>query len=137
MAAISFLLIQFSEMLTICILAIYFLSSSFLMVFIFFSLKSVSAWTWLSDFPFTFHFHALEKKMATHSSALACRIPGTGEPGGLPSMGSHRIGQDWSDLAAAAAVPLTLLLWFSALSIMRIYCLSCAVGFCDYSFSLC
>ena len=46
----------------------------------------------LSDFPFTFHFHALEKEMATHSSVLAWRIPGTAEPGGLPSMGSHRVG---------------------------------------------
>ena len=55
--------------------------------------------TWLSDFPFTFHFHALEKEMATHSSVLALRIPGTGEPGGLLSMGSHRVGHDWSDLA--------------------------------------
>ena len=59
--------------------------------------------TWLSDFTFTFHFCALEKKMATHSSVLAWRIPGTGEPGGLPSMGSHRVGHDWSDLAAAEA----------------------------------
>ena len=59
--------------------------------------------TWLSDFTFTFHFHALEKEMATHSSVLAWRIPGTGEPGGLPSMGSRRVGPDWSDLAAAAA----------------------------------
>ena len=50
--------------------------------------------TRLSDFPFTFHFHALEKEMATHSSVLARRIPGTGEPGGLPSMGSHRVGDD-------------------------------------------
>ena len=58
--------------------------------------------TGLSDFTFTFHFHALEKEMATHSSVLAWRIPGTGEPGGLPSMGSHRVGHDWSDLAAAA-----------------------------------
>ena len=57
----------------------------------------------LSDFTFTSHFHALEKEMATHSSVLAWRIPGTGEPGGLPSMGSHRVGHDWSDLAAAAA----------------------------------
>ena len=57
----------------------------------------------MSDFPFTFHFHALEKEMATHSSVLAWRIPGTGEPGGLPSMESHRVGHDWSDLAAAAA----------------------------------
>ena len=50
--------------------------------------------TRLGDFPFTFHFHALEKEMATHSSVLAWRIPGTGEPGGLPSMGSHRVGHD-------------------------------------------
>ena len=50
--------------------------------------------TRLSDFPFTFHFHALEKEMATHSSVLAWRIPGTGEPGGLPSMGLHRVGHD-------------------------------------------
>ena len=57
--------------------------------------------TWLSNF--TLHFHALEKEMATHSSVLAWRIPGTWEPGGLPSMGSHRVGHDWSDLAAAAA----------------------------------
>ena len=56
--------------------------------------------TQLSDFPFTFHFHALEKEMATHSSVLAWRIPGTGKPGGLLSMGSHRVGHDWSDLAA-------------------------------------
>ena len=50
--------------------------------------------TRLSDFTFTFHFHALEKEMATHSSVLAWRISGTGEPGGLPSMGSHRVGHD-------------------------------------------
>ena len=48
----------------------------------------------LSDFTFTFHFQALEKEMATHSSVLAWRIPGTGEPGGLLSMGSHRVGHD-------------------------------------------
>ena len=59
--------------------------------------------TWLSDFTFTFHFPALEKEMATHSSVLAWRIPGMGEPGGLPSKGSHRVGHDWRDLAAAAA----------------------------------
>ena len=59
--------------------------------------------TRLSDFTFMFYFHALEREMATHSSILAWRIPGTGEPGGLPSMGSHRIGHDWSDLAGAAA----------------------------------
>ena len=52
------------------------------------------SWTQLSDFTFTFPFHALEKEMATHSSVLAWRIPGTGEPGGLPSMGSHRVGHD-------------------------------------------
>ena len=61
------------------------------------------AQTQLSNFIFTFHFHALEKEMAAHSSVLVWRIPGTGEPGGLPSMGSHRVGHDWSDLAAAAA----------------------------------
>ena len=63
--------------------------------------------TRLSNFTFTFHFHALEKEMATHSSVLAWRIPGTGEPGGLPSMGSHRVRQDWSNLAAAEVI----LLW--------------------------
>ena len=57
--------------------------------------------TRLSNFTFTFHFHALEKEMATHSSVLAWRIPGTGEPDGLPSMGLHRVGHDWSDLAVA------------------------------------
>ena len=50
--------------------------------------------TQLSNFTFTFHFHALEKEMATHSSVLAWRIPGMGEPSGLPSMGSHRVGYD-------------------------------------------
>ena len=50
--------------------------------------------TRLSGFTFTFHFHAPEKEMATHSSVLAWRVPGTGEPGGLPSMGSHRVGHD-------------------------------------------
>ena len=50
--------------------------------------------TQLSNFTFTFHFHALEKEMATHSSIVAWRIPGTGEPGGLPSMGSHKAGHD-------------------------------------------
>ena len=57
--------------------------------------------TRLNNFTFLFHFHALEKEMATHSSVLAWRIPGTGEPGGLPSVGSHRVGHDWGDLAAA------------------------------------
>ena len=52
------------------------------------------SWTRLSDFTFTFQFHALEKEMATHSSVLAWRIPGTGEPGGRLSVGSHRVGHD-------------------------------------------
>ena len=52
------------------------------------------SWARLSDFTFTFHFRALEKEMATHSSVLAWRIPGMGEPSGLPSMGSHRVGHD-------------------------------------------
>ena len=56
--------------------------------------------TRLNDFTFTFHFHALEEEMATHSSVLAWRIPGMAQPGGLPSMGSHRVRHDWSDLAA-------------------------------------
>ena len=64
--------------------------------------------TWLSDFTFTFHFHALEKEMATHSSVLAWRIPGMGEPRGLPSKGSHRVGHDWSDLAVAVAAVIEL-----------------------------
>ena len=50
--------------------------------------------TWLSDFTFTFHFDALEKEMVTHSSVLAWGVPGTGKPGGLPSVGSHRVGHD-------------------------------------------
>ena len=59
--------------------------------------------TRLSIFTFTFHFHALEKEMATHSSVLAWRIPGIGQPGGLLSMRLHRVGHDRSNLAAAAA----------------------------------
>ena len=66
--------------------------------------------TRLSDFTFCFPFYALEEEMATHSSVLAWRIPGTGEPGGLPSLGSHRVGHDWSDLAAAAE-PLSISLY--------------------------
>ena len=62
--------------------------------------------TQLSDFTFTFHFHALEKEMATRSSVPAWRTPGTAEPGGLSSMGSRRDGHDWSDLAAAAVAAL-------------------------------
>ena len=63
----------------------------------------VKSRTRLNDFTSTFHFHALEKEMATHSSVLAWRIPAMADPGGLPSMGSHRIRHDRSDLAAAAA----------------------------------
>ena len=59
--------------------------------------------TRLSEFTFIFHFHALEKEMATHSSVLAWRIPGMGELGGLPSVGSHRDRHDWSDLAVAVS----------------------------------
>ena len=66
--------------------------------------------TWLSDFTFTLHFHATGEEMATHSSVPVWRIPGTREPGGLPSMGSHRVGHDWSDLAAAAVTKLCLTL---------------------------
>ena len=68
---------------------------------------------WLRDFTFAFHFHALEKEMATQSNILAWRIPGTGETGGLPSMGSHRVRHDWSDLAAAVAVITDICLYFS------------------------
>ena len=83
--------------------------------------------TRLSDFTFTFHFHALEKEMAIYSSVLAWKIPGMGEPGGLPSMESHRVGHDWSDLAAAEWVQLC-----SSLSILW-HCLS--LGFSIFSIS--
>ena len=62
--------------------------------------------TRLSDFTLFFHFHA-EKEMATHSSVLAWRIPGTGDPGGLLSMGSHRVGHEWSDAAACSCKRIT------------------------------
>ena len=62
--------------------------------------------TRLTDFTFTFHFHALEKEMATHSSVAAWRIPGMEEPGRLPSMGSHRVGHVWSDIATSSATTL-------------------------------
>ena len=76
--------------------------------------------TGLSDFTFSFHFHALEKAMATHSSVLAWRIPGTGEPVGLPSLGSHRVGHDWNDLAAAAATPLWSFILNPHLSLLKL-----------------
>ena len=66
--------------------------------------------TQLRDFTFTFHFRALEKDMATHSSVLAWRIPGTGEPGGLLSVGLHRVGHDWSDLVVVVVVQLDQIL---------------------------
>ena len=61
------------------------------------------SWTRLRDFTFTFHFHALEKEMATHSNVVAWRIPGKREPGRLPSLGLHGVGHNWSDFAAAVA----------------------------------
>ena len=90
--------------------------------------------TRLSDFTFTFHLHALEKEMATHSSVLAWRIPGTGEPGGLPSMGSHRVRHDWSDSAAAAAnkflikPPPPQSLGCQSFSSRQHYLVQCAIG---------
>ena len=79
--------------------------------------------TRLSDFTFTFHFHALEKETATHSSVLAWRIPGTGEPGGLPSMGLHRVWHDWSDLAAAAAAAVgnTVIRFYYSVQFSRLF----------------
>ena len=68
--------------------------------------------TRLSDFTFPFHFHTMEKEMATHSSVLAWRIPGTAEPGGLPSMGLHRVGPDRSETAAAAACIQVKPVWY-------------------------
>ena len=86
--------------------------------------------TRLSDFTFTFHFHALEKEMATHSSVPPWRIPGTGEPGGLPSMGSNRVGHDWSDLAAAAAAQFYNLI--GLFQFHRILANPCYVCFLNY-----
>ena len=74
--------------------------------------------TRLSNMTFTFHFHALEKEMPTHFSVLAWRIPGTGKPSGLPSMGSHRVGHDWSELAAAAAGSIYIHLYLYNLSLL-------------------
>ena len=80
--------------------------------------------TRLSNFTLTFNFHALEKEMATHSSVLAWRIPRTEEPGGLPSMGSHRVGHDWSDLAAAAWCVLLILMLYTSRDIVNTVLLS-------------
>ena len=85
------------------------------------SLIGYSPWvtksqTWLSDFTFTFHFHALEKEMATHSSVLVWRTPGTGKPGDLLSMESHRVGHDGSDLAAATTAHICLKCWEKKIS---------------------
>ena len=77
--------------------------------------------TRLSDFTFTFHSPALEKQMATHSSVLAWRVPGTGEPGGLSSMESHRVGHDWSDLAAAAVAAYFYLVHFLSVGMYLSY----------------
>ena len=68
------------------------------------SMGSLKSWTRLSDFTFTFHFPALEKEMATHSSVLAWRISGTEEPGGLPSLGLHRVGHNLAEAAAEQTV---------------------------------
>ena len=78
------------------------------------------SWTRLSDFTFTFHFYALEKEMATHSSVLAWRIPGMGEPGGLPSMGLHRVGHDWSDLACISLGYAYILIVYGASSVAQV-----------------
>ena len=79
--------------------------------------------TRLNHFTFTFHFHALEKEMATHSSVLAWRIPGMGEPGELLSMGSHRVGHDWSNLAAAnhAVISFYIFLKYLCLYLYKIH----------------
>ena len=84
--------------------------------------------TQLSDFTFTFHFHALKREMATHSSVLDWRIPGMGEPVRLPSMGSHRVGHDWSDLAAESYQ--SMLKWITWVSF-------CEVGFLSEFWASC
>ena len=80
------------------------------------------SWTWLSYFSFTFHFHALEKEMATHFSVLAWRIPGMGKPGGLLSVWSHRVGHDWSDFSNSSSSSSNWL--HPAKSLFRIMCYS-------------
>ena len=91
--------------------------------------------TRLGNFTFSFHFHALEKEMATHSSVLAWRIPGTGEPGGLPSMGLHKVGHDWSDLAAATAALTycTKISWNIRVDILTCTIHTCIVGNLEFS----
>ena len=83
--------------------------------------------TRLSDFTFTFHFHALEEEMAPHSSVLAWRIPGTGGPGGLPSVGSHRVGHDWSNLEAAAVAATLYFMHFILLHLLQLLLLVCCL----------
>ena len=79
--------------------------------------------TRLSDFIFTFHFHALEKEIATRSSLLAWRIPGMGEPGGLPSMGSHRVGYDsWAAVYGVTQSRIRLKRLSSSSSSLHLYC---------------
>ena len=92
--------------------------------------------TWLSDCTFTFHFHALEKEMATHSSVLAWRIPGTGEPGGLLSMGSHRVGHDWSDLAVSSMCFSPWLIFISFIPCHKLYPWVTTVSFVSLSSKL-
>ena len=82
--------------------------------------------TRLSDFTFTFYFHALEEEMATHSSVLAWRIPGTGEPGGLPSMGSHRVGLKRLSSSSSSTVLCKCLLKV-LLKVLKVACLACLV----------
>ena len=82
--------------------------------------------TRLSDLTFTFHLHVLEKEMAIHSGILPWRIPGTEEPSGLPSMGSHRVGHDWSDLAAAAKTSNTEHLY--RMKCKKIFLIMCNIG---------
>ena len=88
------------------------------------------SWTRLRDFifTFTFHFPALEKEMATLSSVLALRIPETGEPGGLPSVGSHRVGHDWSDLAAALLSQAHSPIWLLLLNTHHLWSSSITTG---------
>ena len=77
--------------------------------------------TRLSDFTFTFHFHALEKEMATHSNILAWRLPGTEEPGGLLSTGSHRVGHNWCDSAAGSTTLFSLYFVFYSLTLLFLF----------------